>query len=164
MQYQFTIDKPNQVNVRHYTGKNSLYDKSTYWGFTYESLQELVNFFNRFGFQTTIDDFKFMINYLHNHNIGAILDFIPGHFASDDFGLKKFDGTAMYEPRKIDQILSLRYWFYHYGANHFDFTKKENSALVEKFWKLELELGLGWTFPMHFFALLQMCHGQYQSL
>lgn len=60
MQYSFTIDKPNKVSVHHYTGKNSLHDSQTYWGFTYESLQEIVDFFNRFGFETTIEDFKFM--------------------------------------------------------------------------------------------------------
>ena len=60
IQYSFTIDKPNKVSVHHYTGKDSLYDKDTYWGFKYDSLQELVNFFNRFGYSTTIEDFKFM--------------------------------------------------------------------------------------------------------
>ncbi len=60
MQYEFTIDKPNKVKVYHYTGKNSLYDPETFWGFSDESLQDLVKFFNRFGFETTIGDFKFI--------------------------------------------------------------------------------------------------------
>lgn len=60
MQYEFTIDKPNKVKVYHYTGKNSLYDPETFWGFEDKSLQELIDFFNRFGFKTTPDDFKFI--------------------------------------------------------------------------------------------------------
>lgn len=60
MQYEFTIDKPNIVKVYHYTGKNSLYDADTFWGFTKDSLKTLVDFFNRFGFETTVDDFKFI--------------------------------------------------------------------------------------------------------
>lgn len=60
MQYEFTIDKPNKVKVYHYTGKNSLYDPETFWGFDDNSLQELITFFNRFGFKTTADNFKFI--------------------------------------------------------------------------------------------------------
>jgi len=60
MMYEFTIDYPNKVNVHHYNGKDSLYDPETYFGFSDESLKELVNFFNRFGFNTTTDDFKFI--------------------------------------------------------------------------------------------------------
>lgn len=60
MQYSFTIDKPNKVSVYHYTGKDSIYDPETFWGFTGKSLKELVDFFNRFGYETTVDDFKFI--------------------------------------------------------------------------------------------------------
>ena len=57
---EFTIDYPNKVNVHHYTGKNSLHDSETYFGFSDKSLKELVEFFNRFGFTTTPEDFKFL--------------------------------------------------------------------------------------------------------
>ena len=60
MMYEFTIDYPNKVNVHHYNGKDSLHDADTHFGFTDESLQELVTFFNRFGFTTTPEDFKFI--------------------------------------------------------------------------------------------------------
>lgn len=55
---------------------------------------------SRFG---TVDDFKFFINHLHSRGIGVILDWVPGHFPTDDFSLAKFDGTSLYEhddPRK----------------------------------------------------------------
>jgi len=38
-----------------------------------------------------------LIDRLHNAGIGAILDFVPVHFAMDWFGLRDFDGTALYE-------------------------------------------------------------------
>ena len=60
MMYAFTIDYPNKVNVHHYNGKDSLYDPESHFGFSDESLQELVTFFNRFGFETTPEDFKFI--------------------------------------------------------------------------------------------------------
>lgn len=49
---------------------------------------------SRYG---TIDDLKYLINTLHNHNIGIILDFVPVHFVSDNYSLAKFDGTSLYE-------------------------------------------------------------------
>ena len=60
MSSEFTIEKPNKVNVIHYTGKNSKYDPETKFGFTDESLDKLIEFFNRFGYQLSREDFKFL--------------------------------------------------------------------------------------------------------
>ena len=68
MMYEFTIDYPNQVNVHHYNGKDSLHDPETHFGFTDESLQELITFFNRFGFTTTAKDFTFMDSDLDSYD------------------------------------------------------------------------------------------------
>ena len=38
-----------------------------------------------------------LIDACHNAGIGVILDFVPVHFAVDDYGLRRFDGTALYE-------------------------------------------------------------------
>lgn len=38
-----------------------------------------------------------LIDKLHNAGIGAIMDFVPVHFAVDAYGLKEYDGTALYE-------------------------------------------------------------------
>ncbi len=42
-------------------------------------------------------DFKFFVDYLHRHGVGVIVDWVPAHFPRDDFALRWFDGTALYE-------------------------------------------------------------------
>jgi len=58
----FTIEAPNKVEPHHYTGANSLYDPNSLFSFDNESLQALVEFFNRFSdnYKLTKDDFKFL--------------------------------------------------------------------------------------------------------
>jgi 1,4-alpha-glucan branching enzyme len=43
------------------------------------------------------DDFKFFVDHCHQHGIGVILDWVPAHFPRDDFALRRFDGSALYE-------------------------------------------------------------------
>ncbi|MGY2892171.1 1,4-alpha-glucan branching protein GlgB [Deinococcus sp. UYEF24] len=54
----------------------------------------------RFG---TPEDFKFFVDTLHARGIGVLLDWVPGHFPTDEIGLARFDGSALFEyadPRK----------------------------------------------------------------
>jgi 1,4-alpha-glucan branching enzyme len=49
---------------------------------------------SRFG---TPQDFMFLVDTLHQHGIGIILDWVPSHFATDDYALSNFDGTHLFE-------------------------------------------------------------------
>ena len=49
---------------------------------------------SRYG---TPDELAQVINACHKQGIGVILDFVPVHFAVDEYGLKEFDGTPLYE-------------------------------------------------------------------
>ena len=52
------------------------------------------------------DDFRYLVDRLHQAGIGVIVDWVPAHFPKDSFALARFDGTALYEhadPRRGEQ-------------------------------------------------------------
>ena len=49
---------------------------------------------SRFG---SPDDFKYLVDLCHQHDIAVIVDWVPAHFPADAHGLALFDGTALYE-------------------------------------------------------------------
>lgn len=65
-------------------------------------------------------DLMALIDAFHRANIGVIIDWVPAHFPRDEFGLRRFDGTALYEhpdPRRGDMKL--------WGTHMFDLARGE---------------------------------------
>jgi len=44
------------------------------------------------------DDFRHLVDALHAHGIGVIVDWVPAHFPKDEWALARFDGEPLYEP------------------------------------------------------------------
>nr|WKN36205.1 1,4-alpha-glucan branching protein GlgB [Tunicatimonas sp. TK19036] len=83
------------------------------WGY------QLVGFFaptSRFG---TPQDFKYLVDRLHQAGIGVILDWVPSHFPSDQHGLSYFDGTHLFEHEDPKQGYHPDWnsYIFNYGRN-----------------------------------------------
>ncbi len=77
---------------------------------------------SRYG---TANQLQYLINELHKADIGAIIDFVPAHFATDSYGLKEYDGTQLYEYPTSDVGQS------EWGTHNFIYSRYEVCSFLQ---------------------------------
>lgn len=101
-------------------------------GFTHVELLPIMEhpFYGSWGYQTTgyfaptsrygtPQDFMALVDTLHQHGIGVVLDWVPSHFPTDEFGLAYFDGTHLFEhaDRRQGHHPDWDSFIFNYGRN-----------------------------------------------
>lgn len=101
-------------------------------GFTHIELLPVMEhpYYGSWGYQSTSyfspssrfgspQDLMHLIDQCHQRGIGVILDWVPSHFATDDFGLGEFDGTHLYEHADPRQGIHPQWhsYLFNYGRN-----------------------------------------------
>ncbi len=104
------------------------------WGY------QITGFFaptSRYG---TAEELQELIDRLHQNGIGAIIDFVPAHFAVDWYALRRYDGTELYEYPASDVSDS------EWGSCNFIFSRREVACFMQS-------AGNYWLTKYHFDGL-----------
>lgn len=106
------------------------------WGY------QVTGFFAPNSRMGNVDDFKYLVNELHKAKIGVILDWVPAHFATDNYSLADFDGTNQYQPSKLAVLTSIRNLVFRWGTHFFDYKKNVREFLTSSamYWIKEMHI------------------------
>lgn len=89
------------------------------WGY------QNTGFFSPTSRYGTCRDFMELVDKCHQKGIGVIMDFVPVHFAIDDYALAKYDGTNLYEYPDSDVGVS------EWGTRNFNFARGETRSFLQ---------------------------------
>jgi 1,4-alpha-glucan branching enzyme len=89
------------------------------WGYQVTGFHAVTS---RFGSPV---DFQYFVDTMHQHGIGVIVDWVPGHFPRDSFSLARFDGTCLYEHEDPRQGIHP-----HWDTCIFNFGRKEVTSFL----------------------------------
>jgi len=126
--------KRNEQGVLNYRELGRKLSEYVRWmGFTYVELMGICEypFDGSWGYQVSgyysptsrygsPDELRELVDILHCSGIGVIMDWVPAHFVKDDFALKEFDGTCLYEPFDPNNRE-----YPEWGTCAFDYSKPE---------------------------------------
>lgn len=104
------------------------------WGY------QITGFFAPTARYGTAEQLQQLIDRLHQSGIGAILDFVPAHFAMDWYALRRYDGTELYEYPSSDVSDS------EWGSCNFIFSRREVACFMQS-------AGNYWLTKYHFDGL-----------
>jgi 1,4-alpha-glucan branching enzyme len=102
--------RPDGDGVSYRRAADELAAHVTSLGFTHVELMPIAEhpYGGSWGYQVTgyyaptarygdPHDLRYLVDVLHAHGLGVIVDWVPAHFPRDEWALARFDGTALYE-------------------------------------------------------------------